>query len=161
MSQKKARFNIVDIIVILILVAGVVFVGVRMLGDQKPADAIADNKTYQVTFRADCVPEDVAASLVRGSACENADRTMDLGTLKEFTTGESVTYTTDRDGEWVQSSKPGHVSVTLICELAGSEMPTGLRLGKFMLNVGQELHICCGMTEIPVTICAITPADAE
>lgn len=156
MSQKKVKFNIVDIIVILILVAGVVFLGVRMLGDQKPADALADSKTYHVTFQADCVPEAVAATLVQGSACEDSDRTMDLGTLVEFTTGESVTYTTDRDGEWVQSTKPGHVSVTLVCELAASEMPTGLRLGKYMLNIGQGLNVCCGMTEIPATICGIT-----
>lgn len=159
MSQKKTKFNIVDIIVILILVAGVVFVGVRMLGDRNPADAINDNKTYQVTLRADCVPEDVAAALVQGSACEDLDRTMDLGKLTGFTTGESVTYTTDRDGEWVSSAKSGHVSVTLICELSASETPTGLRLGKYMLNVGRELDICCGMVQLQAVICDIAPAE--
>ena len=161
MSQKKVKFNIVDILVILILIAGIAFVGVRMLGSQKPADALANSKTYHVTFYAGCVPEDVAATLVQDSACENADRTMDLGKLVEFSTGESVTYTTDRDGEWVQSTKPGHVSVTLVCELAGSETPTGLRLGKFTLNVGQEMGVCCGMTQIQAAICGIAPASAE
>ena len=36
MNQKKAKFNIVDIIVILILVAGIAFVGVRMFGGEEP-----------------------------------------------------------------------------------------------------------------------------
>ena len=32
MNQKKAKFNVVDIIVILILIAGIAFVAVRMFG---------------------------------------------------------------------------------------------------------------------------------
>lgn len=155
MSQKKPKFNIVDILVILILVAAVAFLAVRMFGSQDPADALVDGAKYTVTFRADCVPEEVAATLKAESACENSERTMDLGKLLSFTTGESVTYTTDRDGRWVVTEKPGHVSVTLVCELTATGMPTGLRLGKYMLNVGQQMAVCFGMTELPVTVSAI------
>ena len=65
MNQKKAKFNIVDIIVILILVAGIAFVGVRMFGGEEPAvEATAGaGSTYHVTFHAECVREDVANTL--------------------------------------------------------------------------------------------------
>ena len=155
MSQKKPKFNIIDMIVILILVAAVAFVAVRMFGSQDPAAALVNGSTYTVTFRADCVPEEIAATLKAESACENSERTMDLGKLMSFTTGPSVSYTTARNGQWVVTEKPGHVSVTLVCELTATGMPTGLRLGKYMLNMGQQMSVCFGLTELPVTVTGI------
>lgn len=162
MNQKKVKFNIVDIIVILILIAGAAFVGTRMLGGQEPAPAApASGNTYRVTFRAECVPEAVAESLVVGSSAENASRNMDLGKLVEVTTGESVTYGYDSKGNCVSSEMPGFVSVTLVCELTGTQQPTGLLVGKYMLNIGHEMGVCYGNTEIESVVWSIAPADAE
>ena len=117
MNQKKVKFNIIDIIVILALLAGAAFLGVRMFGGEEPAVSNpATGSTYHVTFYAECVREDVAATLVQGSKSENASRNMDLGKLVDFTIGESIIYTTDSKGAVVQTSKPGYVSVTLVCE---------------------------------------------
>ena len=161
MSQKKVKFNIVDIIVILVLIAGIAFVGVRMFGGQEPAATTdpAAGSTYHVTFYAECVPEAVANTLVLGSKAENASRNMDLGTLIDFTIGESVSYTTDSRGNWVQSSKPGYVSVTLVCELTGIDQSTGLQVGQFMLNVGHGMGVRCGFTEIYTTVWNIAAAE--
>ncbi len=157
--MKKAKFNIVDIIVILVLLAGIAFVGVRMFGGSTPAvsDSPATGSTYRVTFYAECVPEGVAASLVQGSASENASRNMNLGTLVEFTTAESVTYGYDRDGKCVRSTKPGYVSVTMVCELTGVQQTTGLQVGQYMLNIGHNMGVRCGNTEINATVWAIAP----
>ena len=163
MSQKKAKFNIVDIIVILILIAGVAFVGVKMFGGQEPAASAdpAAGAPYLVTFRADCVPEEVAATLSVGSKSENASRNMDLGTLVDFTTAESVTYGYDSKGNCVASEKPGHVSVTLVCRVSGTQEPTGLLVGQFMLNIGHEMGVRCGNTELNCTVWSIAPAATE
>lgn len=160
MSQKKAKFNIVDIIVILVLIAGIAFVGMRMFGGQETASANpAAGSTYHVTFYAECVPEAVANTLVTGSVAENASRNMDLGTLVDFTIGESVVYAADSKGNMVQTSQPGYVSVTLTCEMTGTEQPTGLQVGQYMLNAGHTMGICCGLTEINVTILSIAAAE--
>lgn len=162
MNQKKAKFNIVDIIVILILVAGIAFVGVRMFGGEEPAAADPTaGSTYHVTFHAECVREDVANTLVLGSKAENASRNMDLGTLVDFTTAESVTYGYDSKGNCVASEKPGHVSVTLVCRVTGTQEPTGLLVGQYMLNIGHEMGIRCGNTEINCTVWSIAPAATE
>lgn len=161
MNQKKAKFNIVDIIVILVLIAGIAFVGVRMFGGQDSA-ATADpatGSTYHVTFYAESVPEAVANTLVVGSKSENASRNMDLGTLIDFTIGESVNYSADSKGNWVQSSKPGYVSVTLVCELTGIDQSTGLQVGQFMLNVGHSMGVRCGFTEINTYVMDIAAAE--
>ena len=161
MNQKKAKFNIVDIIVILILVAGIAFVGVRMFGGEEPAvDANAGaGSTYHVTFHAECVREDVANTLVLGSKSENASRNMDLGTLIDFSIGEAIAYGTDSNGNVVQGTKPGYVSVTLTCELTGIDQSTGLQVGQFMLNVGHAMGVRCGFTELNMIVQNIAAAE--
>ena len=164
MNQKKVKFNIVDIIVIIAIIAGIVFVGVRMFGGQDSPAASADpsdGKTYHVTFVADSVREDVAATLVQGSKAENASRNMDLGTLIDFTIDEAVVYTTDSKGNIVKTTKEGYVSVTLVCELTGIDQSTGLQVGQFMLNVGHAMGVRCGFTEISAIVQNIAPANAE
>ena len=161
MHQKKAKFNIVDIIVILILVAGIAFVGVRMFGGEEPAvDANAGaGSTYHVTFHAECVREDVANTLVLGSKSENASRNMDLGTLIDFSIDEAIAYGTDSKGNVVQGTKPGYVSVTLTCELTGIDQSTGLQVGQFMLNVGHAMGVRCGFTELNMIVQNIAAAE--
>ena len=161
MNQKKAKFNIVDIIVILILVAGIAFVGVRMFGGEEPAvEANAGaGSTYHVTFHAECVREDVANTLVLGSKSENASRNMDLGTLIDFSIDEAIAYGTDSKGNVVQGTKPGYVSVSLTCELTGIDQSTGLQVGQFMLNVGHAMGVRCGFTELNMIVQNIAAAE--
>lgn len=160
MNQKKAKFNIVDIIVILVLLAGVAFVAVRMFGGEEPA-AIADpaaGSTYHVTFHAECVREDVANTLVLGSKAENASRNMDLGKLIDFSIDESIIYTTDSKGNFIKTTKPDYVSVTLTCERTGVDQATGLQVGQFMLNVGHNMGVRCGFTELNMIVQNIAAA---
>ena len=160
MSQKKVKFNIVDIIVILLLVAGIAFVGIKMLGGGEPAPTApetTDGSTYQVTFYAECIPGYVADTLVKGSSAENSSRNMDLGTLVDFTVAPSIIYSFDANGTCVQSEKPGYVSVTLVCEVTGTQQPTGLQVGQFMLNIGHSMGVRSGNTEINTIVRDIAP----
>lgn len=155
MSQKKAKFNIVDVIVLLVLVAGIAFIALRMFGGEEPAPTVSDPtelSTFQVTFHANCVSEEIASTLVEGSRSENATRNMDLGKMISFSTGESVCYGFNSDGECIQSAKPGHVSVTMVMELTGIQQETGLQVGQYMLNIGHEMGVRAGNTEIVAVV---------
>ena len=166
MNQKKVKFNIVDIIVLLLLVAGIAFVGIKMLGGGEPAPVVSDpvtgvtegtEGTYHITFSAECIPGYVADTLVKGSRSENVSRNMDLGTLIDFSVAPSIIYSFDANGICVQSEKPGYVSVTLVCEVTGIQQPTGLQVGQFMLNIGHGMGVRCGNTEINTIVRDITP----
>ena len=161
MNQKKVKFNIVDILVILVLIAGAVFLGIRMFGGEEPA--VTPNSsvgsTYRVTFNAECVRGDVASTLVKGSKAENASRNMDLGYLVDFTIEDAIAYGTDAEGNVVQGTKPGYVSVTLVCELTGIDQSTGLQVGQFMLNVGHSMGVRCGFTELNMVVQNIEPVE--
>lgn len=161
MNQKKVKFNIVDIIVILVLIAGIAFVGVRMFGGEEPAVSADPSvgSTYRVTFYAESVPEVVANTLVQGSKAENASRNMDLGYLVEFSVDDSIVYVANSKGEYVKTTKEGYVSVTLVCELTGIDQSTGLQVGQYMLNVGHSMGVRCGFTEINTTVVDIALAE--
>lgn len=161
MNQKKVKFNIIDIIVILALLAGAVFLGVKMFGNKAPA-AVTDpatGSTYRVTFHAECVPADVAATLVLNSKAENASRNMDLGRLVDFSIADSIIYVADGKGNFVKTTKPDYVSVTLVCELTGIDQSTGLQVGQYMLNVGHSMGVRCGFTEINTMVKNIAPVS--
>ena len=161
MNQKKVKFNIVDILVILVLIAGVVFLGVRMFGGEEPAVA-ADptaGSTYRVTFHAESIRSEVTDTLVLGSKAENASRNMDLGHLVDFTVEDAIVYTTDSKGNLIKTTKEGYSSVTLVCEVTGIDQSTGLQVGQFMLNVGHGMGVRCGFTEIYCYVMDIAPVE--
>lgn len=156
MSQKKAKFNIIDLLVILILVAGIAFLGLRMLGKQEPV-----SNSYLLTFQADCVSEEIAGLLTTDCSAKDNGRNIALGTLVEFSTGESVVYGFDSEGNCVASEKPGHVSVTLVCRVNGSESVTGVIVDRNTLSIGSQLDVTCGSAMIPATLWSIAPEAGE
>ncbi len=159
--MKKAKFNVVDLLVLLVLVAGVAFVGLRMFGGSQSSsgDAPVTGGTYRVTFQADCVNQAVTDTLVLNSKSENASRNMDLGTLVDFFTEASVVYSYNSDGISVRSARDGYVKVTLVCELTGIQQPTGLQVGQYMLNIGHNMGVRCGNTEINCNVMDIQPVE--
>lgn len=162
MNQKKVKFNIVDLLVLLVLVAGVAFVGLRMFGGEAaPSGETAGTATYRVTFTTDSAPQAVADSLELGAKAENNVRNVDLGTLVDFSVGEAVVYNVDSEGQTVVGTKPGWVSLELICELSGVQQPTGLQVGEFMLNVGHNMTVRAGNTEVAVIIADIQPVSGQ
>lgn len=160
MNQKKVKFNIVDILVILVLIAGVAFLGLRMFGGEEPAVTNpTEGSRYLVTFNCESIRTEVTDTLVKGSKAENASRNMDLGHLVDFTVDEAVIYTTDSEGNVVKTTKEGYSSVTLVCEVTGIDQSTGLQVGQFMLNVGHGMGVRCGFTEIYCYVMDIAPVE--
>lgn len=167
--NKKAKFNIVDLLVIVVLVIGIALVGVRMfggndsgaddttLGTEDPLVTNADH--FYVTFIADSVPAEVGDHLAKGLKAENNTQNMDLGTVYDFTIAESRNWAASETGEFVVSPKPGFIQVTVTCLLSGEQTNTGLKVGSFMLNVGHYMTIRCGNTEMYCYVADIQPVN--
>ncbi len=167
--MKKAKFNIVDLLVLLVLVAGAALLGMRMLGGQEAAPTGAEGERYQVTFYAACVSDAVVVSLQEDAEffCEYTPvyaktakdvQTIGLGKLVSHGAGDAVCHTLSSDGRYVTTAKPGHASLTLVCEVQGSAEPTGLMVGGYALNVGHSLTIRGGGVELEAMVADIVPA---
>lgn len=145
MSQKKWKFNIIDLIVIAILIAGVAFVGIRLFGGSGEASFTG---TYRVTFFAEEVPQVVAEYLEIGSPATNDDNNLDLGTVVDFHVDEAVSYVALPDGTIIQSSKPGYCSITLVCQLNANQQSIGLQVGNKILSVGHAMSVRNGNAKV-------------
>ena len=90
MENKKTRkFNIVDIIVLLVLLLGIAFVLLRIFGGSSLMGLVSGETqdTYVITFTGDEVPDFVAERVVIGSAVTDDACTVDLGTVLDVQTG--------------------------------------------------------------------------
>ena len=63
-SRRKGRFNIVDIVVILILLAGAAFVGMKFLGSDDPGSAAAPGPRIEYTVLVPAVRAEVCESIM-------------------------------------------------------------------------------------------------
>lgn len=107
-SRRKGRFNIVDIIVVLILVAGLAFVGIKFLGNDGGSASAATRIEYTVL-----VPG------VRAEVCENimgykkanaqlmANGQLVDGYVTDITYQPHINYEVNSNGEVVPSVEEG------------------------------------------------------
>lgn len=147
-NKNKLKFNIVDVIFLLVLLAGLAFVGLRFiqsLPDPEAAESdpvtesepaadttppAADTtpeptptppveEMYVITF---FVPESadyIVNRLRLGSDMTDDSITLDLGTLVDYETGPARISSAAADGHLVISDKEGYSSVYLMCKLPG------------------------------------------
>lgn len=149
MEQKAWKFNIIDALVMGLLVLGILFAGLRMFGTgDTSTDAPSQEQTYRVTFFAESVPASSVKYLSKGSSACNGDMNMDLGTIIDLQIGDSIVYVTLEDGTIVASSKPNYCSVTIVCELTGTQEEIGLKVGTYYLLVGHYMNVRSGNSEV-------------
>lgn len=157
MEQKKWKFNIVDVIVLVVLIAGIIFVGMRMFGSQDASAENPDEQTYRVSFFAEAVPERAVQYLKVGNSACNGDMNMNLGTVVELEIGESIVYTAMPDGTMAKTSKDGYCSVSIVCELTGVQEEIGLKVGTYYLLAGHYMNVRSGNSQVYCCVTSIEP----
>ena len=162
--NKKHKFTIVDLVVLLVLVAGIAFVGYRMLGDAPAVDESGEypEKTYMLTFASYETRDVVADQLEEGALVTNETGTIEYGTADSFTFGPSQVYGTNADGESVLSEKEGFCSVEVKVQVTAEDRGYGVAVnGKDLLGVGNSSVVRVGNVKLWVVLIGIEEiADA-
>lgn len=109
-SRRKGRFNIVDIIVVLILIAGLAFVGFKFLGDGSGSATASTRIEYTVL-----VPG------VRAEVCENImDIQREKGQVQLMANGQLLDgYVTAVEAQPHVSYEPNDMGVIMISQEVG------------------------------------------
>ena len=134
-KEKKLKFNLVDVIFILVLLAGVVFVALR-LGGKNVAPSHDASEEYIITFYTSDTADFIANRLRVGSPLTDDSITLDLGTLVDFETGPARINSTASDGHQVISDREGYSSVYLMCRVRGADNGFGITVDGQKLGVG-------------------------
>ena len=147
-KQKKLKFNIVDVIFLLVVLAGVVFLALRLIGSGSGSDAPSPSpenskgtkERYIITFYASESADYVVDHLEVGSPLTDDSMTLDLGTLVDFKIGPARATSSAADGHIVISDKEGYSSVYAMSRVTGIEKGFGVvNVAGLNLEIGHSM----------------------
>lgn len=143
-KQKKLKFNIVDVIFLLAVLAGVAFVALRLIGPgsstPSPSDSEKKGEDYLITFYASESADYIVDHLQVGSPLTDDSVTLDLGTLVDFERGPARSTSAAADGHIVISDKEGYSSVYAMSKVPGVEKGFGVvNVDGLNLEIGHSM----------------------
>ena len=141
MKEKKFKFNIIDLLIVLVIIAAVVFVGMRFLGGND--NDLGETHKVRMTFYANDAPAFLADRVSIGEAVTDFDKSSSLGTVTVYETEEAYTYAAS-DGKAVKLPIPDTCLLTLCCETVGDVAPDGLRVNGVLYCIGGTHTISAG-----------------
>ena len=143
--MEKKKFNIVDVIVLLVIIAAVAFVGYKVIGGGAGAGGSA---TYEVRFFCEEVPEFAATIIEEGDKILDEQKETNLGVVKEVRVGDARTYATTAEGGVTVNPKPHYNSVEIVAEVKAENYDYGMIVGSSKYGVGHSITIRVGKAKI-------------
>ena len=161
MEQKKRKWNIVDLVVVLVLVAVAAFAAWRFFGSSGGKATVGNEESYRITFLCNETPEKVAEMIAKGDAVTDDSCYMDLGKVVDFKIDEARVYSTAADGKVVLSSKPGYKSAYVTVECKGVPEDNCVYVTGWALGCGHSMVIRVGYAKLYVWVYDMTPVNAK
>jgi hypothetical protein len=154
MENKKFRFNFVDAVVILALVAVVAFVVLQL--SNGILDASGSSATYRMTFYTEESTIYSLENVKEGDPVCDESNDVDLGMVvsKEFTDKSHAQLET-ADGTYVEASRPGYGSGSVVFEGKGTAYQYGAKFDNSKYSVGQTVTLRVGSSKLYGRIKAI------
>ncbi len=145
MEKKKFKFNIVDAIVVLVIIAAVVLVGMKFISNDAGS---ATGGQYKISFFCEEVPSFAAEMIKEGDFVTDDDKNSALGVVEEFEVGPSRTYAANSDGQLKLAPKEGYNSVSVSAVVDAQEFQHGIIVNAAKYGVGHSLTIRVGQAKI-------------
>ena len=138
-KQKQLKFNIVDVIFLLAVLAGVAFFALRFFGPGLSASSGGQNEEeYIITYFVSDSADFIVDHLRVGSALTDNSIKYDLGTLVDFEVGPAQISSTAEDGHQVITTREGYSSVYLMGRATASDNGFGVTVDGMNLTIGDS-----------------------
>ncbi|MBE6570753.1 MAG: DUF4330 family protein [Ruminococcaceae bacterium] len=145
-KAKKIRFNVIDLLVIILIIAAIAVIGVSKFMSSDAAGGQV--KTMKITFFAEEVSDSIVESIEEGSIVSDSITEVKFGGCSEIKFGESISYISSKmdDGsyKYIATSRPGYKSITLSCTVTGKYSTIGAVLEDNIYGVGHTLDLLVG-----------------
>ncbi|MGE5613745.1 MAG: DUF4330 domain-containing protein [Bacillota bacterium] len=134
------KVNIIDILVVAVLL-GAVAGAVYKFAKAGTTGILSKPDKVRIVIYCPEYPEYAAGeeNIKEGSLVKDAVQGITLGTVTGVEIGEAVGYAVSDEGEFVTSSKPDHVSVSITVEGYGRYTENGLVINNVEYYVGQSI----------------------
>ena len=146
-ETKKTRFTLIDGLIVLIIIAVVAFVGYKFFG-KEVVETNEATDTYTLSFFIEEAPDFAAANIKKGCKVSDEAKRIPLGEATKVKIGDSVFYTTNRDGEVIKSSREGYNSIKISTEVKGTETDHGIKIDGSEYVIGHSMTIYAGKAKI-------------
>lgn len=153
-EKKKIRFNVIDAIVLVVILAVVAFVGIKLFGGEVAGNSASGN-TFVMTYYIEESPSFAAENIEVGSSVSDEGKNVPLGKVTAVELGESVMFAANDEGKMIKSGKEGYNSVTLTTEVQGAEFDHGIEVGNVKYVVGHTMTLYAGKAKLYGRIASI------
>ena len=141
------KINVIDLLIIAVLILAAAIFGYKYLSGGETV--VSTSKPATITFYAEEVSDFVLDGTIKeGDMIYDVQEKSNIGTVKSVAYGDSVSYLSNSEGEWVKGSKPDYKSVTITCEAYGTEFPHGIVIADNNYYIGHSLTIAAGKAKI-------------
>ena len=142
------KLNVIDLLIILLVLAGLAFLAVRFLGKTDSSEYAAP-QSVRLTFFANEAPALLDGKLEVGAPVSDYDESLALGSLSFVNAEEAYEWQYDSDsGESVKVPVANEIFLTFSCDASGIPGDDGLRIGGHRYSIGGTYVICAGKTRI-------------
>ena len=153
-AAKKRKFNIVDLIFLLVIIAAVAVVAVKFISN-------AQNKTKSAEYTVVLHSDDIPATAL--NSFKNGDEVLDdvgkvFGRITDIQTAEAIVYGVDSAGRNVAGPKEGYVSVDITVNCSGTANDHYLTVSGIKYDSNASFTFICGQSMLWLRISDIKPA---
>ena len=154
-QKKQFKFNIIDVIIIVLIILAVVFFCKKFLGDREVGE------TVQITFYSEESPAFVVEQVKEGSPVYASEEKAYLGDVNGIEIGPAVTVLQDEtSGEMTIGSNPINRSLTLSCVMHDAKLTNnGVVVGSTLFAPGHSLVIYAGQAKLYMRVYDLEKLD--
>ena len=156
-ENKKRKFNILDLIIIVVFVLAVCFVGAKLLHIGEKDTPL---QKFRITYYEEECPDFVPEHTHVGDALLDGKENLYLGTVTNIEVDESRTFHyNESTEETVVSSREGYCSVMITGEVEGTMTANGVVVGGELYAPGHTMVLYAGMGKYYLVVYEVEPVD--
>ncbi len=141
-GKRGFRFNIVDLILLLIILAASAAMVYLLLPAEIPGNAQPVSKEVRITYTlfVEKLPATVQGNIRIGDAVTDTADMRQIGLVSDVSYSESVFAGVDQlVGEYVYSELPGYIDVTVKVDATAVKTASGITVDGFTVAVGKQI----------------------
>ena len=148
-EKKKFKFNVIDAIVVVVIVAALCFAGYK-LAIEPNSEVNLQQNTYTVSFFCEEVPTFAAEAIQEGDPVSDEYKDVPLGNVVSVKVSPSTSYVGDAQGNIHKTTKEGYqtVEIEATVTVSGEEYKHGIAIGESKYGVGHSITLRVGKAKI-------------
>ena len=157
MEKRKHRFNFIDAVLIVLIIACAVLIFFKVRGER----AAEKNVTLSFVMQSEMISEDMAANVKAGDPVFDRETGVKIGEVSACDSRPAQYTGHSKSGAAVVSEVPGYRSLYITCEASGSDSGDEYKIGGVAISSGKTYSLMMPLLYCEAECIAVEPAAEE